>query len=75
MLDVEGEEEDLLTIDTAGLDPEVSARLLLLDLEGERHDLEALVAEYDELLGYHPALRAGVDALRGRLVPIRSPTT
>jgi predicted regulator of Ras-like GTPase activity (Roadblock/LC7/MglB family) len=67
VLDVEGEEEDLLSIDTADLGPEVSAKLLLLDLEDERHDLDALVSEYDELLGFQPSLRAGVDALRERL--------
>ncbi len=67
VLDVEAEEEDLLSIDTADLDPEVSAKLLLLDLEDERHDLEALATEHAELLGARPALRATVDELRGRL--------
>lgn len=67
VLDVEVEEEVLLSIDTADLGPEVSAKLLLLDLEDERHDLEALVAEYDELLGFQPSLRAAVDDVRARL--------
>jgi len=67
VLDVEGEEEDLLSIDTADLDPEVSAKLLLLDLEDERHDLEALASEYDELLGFQPSLRSAVDDLRAQL--------
>lgn len=67
VLDVEAEEEDLLSIDTADLDPAVSARLLLLDLEDERHDLEALASEYSELLGFQPSLASGIDALRARL--------
>ncbi len=67
VLDVEGEEEDLLSIDTADLDPEVSAKLLLLDLEDERHDLEALASEYDELLGFQPTLRSTVGEVRAQL--------
>ena len=67
VLDVEGEEEDLLSIDTADLDPEISAKLLLLDLEDERHDLDALASEYDELLGFQPSLRSAVDGLRAQL--------
>ncbi len=67
VLDVEGEEQDLLSIDTADLDPEVSAKLLLLDLEDERHDLEALASEFDELLGFQPTLRAAVDEVRAQL--------
>ncbi len=67
LLDVEGEEEDLLTIDTASLDPEVGARLLLLDLEGERHDLEALAQEHSTVLGYRPTLQQEFERLRGRL--------
>ncbi|MEJ2359133.1 MAG: hypothetical protein P8Y13_13790 [Deinococcales bacterium] len=67
VLDVDAEEEELLSIDMADLDPEVSARLLLLDLEDERHDLDALAAEYGELLGFQPSLQAEVDSLRARL--------
>ncbi len=64
VLDVETEEEDILTIDTAGLDPEVTARLLLLDLEGERHDLEALASEFAGLFAYMPNLAQRVHELR-----------
>ena len=67
VLDVEAEEEELLSIDTADLGPEVSARLLLLDLEDERHDLEALANEYSELLGFQPSLQAKLDVLRAGL--------
>jgi len=67
LLDVEGEEEDLLSIDTADLAPEVSAKLLLLDLEDERHDLEQLAAESRGLLEYQPSLGERFDALRARL--------
>ncbi len=67
VLDVDVEEEDLLSIDTAELAPEVTAKLLLLDLEDERHDLEQLAGEYASLLDYQPALREGIDELRGDL--------
>ncbi|HKI57234.1 MAG TPA: hypothetical protein VKB31_08805 [Trueperaceae bacterium] len=67
VLDVESEEEDLLSIDTADLAPEVSARLLLLDLEDERHDLEQLAAENMGLLEYQPSLHDRFDALRAKL--------
>jgi chromosome segregation protein len=67
VLDVEAEEEELLSIDMADLDPEVSARLLLLDLEDERHDLDALASEYGELLAFQPALQAEVDRIREQL--------
>ena len=67
LLDVDAEEEELLSIDTADLDPEVSARLLLLDLEDERHDLDALASEYGELLVFQPALQGEIDRLRSRL--------
>ncbi|MEJ2667383.1 MAG: hypothetical protein P8Z81_09845, partial [Deinococcales bacterium] len=67
VLDVDSEEEDLLSIDTADLAPEVSAKLLLLDLEDERHDLDQLAAEYTGLLEFQPALVESVDAVRTKL--------
>lgn len=67
LIDVDGEEEELLSIDTAGLAPEVSARLLLLDLEGERHDVETLLSDNATLLSYRPDLREHADALLARL--------
>lgn len=67
VLEVDSDEDGLLSIDTANLDPEVSARLLLLDLEGERHDLDALAQEHANLLDFEPELAARVTELRGRL--------
>lgn len=67
VLDVETEEEELLSIDRSSLDPEVSARLLLLDLEGERYDVEALLTEYAVLFGHQPALREALESLLPRI--------
>lgn len=72
MLDVDAEEEDLLTIDTSKLDPEVNQRLQLIDLDGELHELGALEAEYAELFRYRPGLATRLVELRGEVEERRS---
>ncbi len=56
LLDVESGVEDLLSIDTSQLSPDVSAKLLELDVESERRDLDLLEKEYTQLLAYRPEL-------------------
>ena len=48
-------------------DPEVSAKLLQIDLENERHNLEVLASEYANLLGYRPKISEHFASLRTRL--------
>ncbi len=67
LLDVASSEEGLLTIDSSNLDPEVSARLLLLDLEGEGHDLQRLEKEYVYLLAFRQELATAFAQLRSEL--------
>ena len=66
LLDVELD-EDMLLIDTDALPPEVSAKLLLLDVESERHKLEAIEAEYTNLLSYRPDLASQFETYRDSL--------
>jgi chromosome segregation protein len=66
LLDVELD-EDMLLIDTDALPAEVSAKLLMLDLENERHKLEALEAEYANLLAYRPDLAQQFQTHKGTL--------
>jgi chromosome segregation protein len=54
LLDVESGVEDLLSIDTSQLSPDVSAKLLELDVESERRDLDMLEKEFTPLLVYRP---------------------
>lgn len=61
------DDEGQVQIDVAALDPEVSARLLLIDVEREGYELAALANEYDNLLGFEPALQARVAELREQL--------
>ena len=67
VLEVASDEDGLLTIDSIDLDPEVSARLLLLDLEAEREDLDALEAEHANLLSFEDDLAARFTGLRAQL--------
>jgi len=55
-------------IDMAALDPEVSSRLLLIDVERESQELNALTDEYANLLGLDPALKERVAELQQRLM-------
>jgi chromosome segregation protein len=56
LLDVEGGVEELLSIDTSQLSPDISAKLLELDVESERRDLDMLEKEFTQLLAYRPEL-------------------
>jgi hypothetical protein len=56
LLEVESGVEALLSIDTSQLSPDVSAKLLELDVESERRDLDLLEKEYAQLLSYRPEL-------------------
>jgi chromosome segregation protein len=56
LLEVEGGVEDLLSIDTSQLSPDISAKLLELDVESERRDLDMLEKEFAQLLAYRPEL-------------------
>ena len=67
LLDVDTEGAELLSVDTEGLAPEVSAKLLQLDTESERHDLNVLAKDYSVLLGYQPELESEIVALRESL--------
>jgi hypothetical protein len=72
VLDVDGEEEDLLSIDTSVLDPEVHQRLRLLDLASELHDIAALETEHAELFNYQPGLAERVAELKAEVEAERS---
>jgi chromosome segregation protein len=56
LLEVESGVEALLSIDTSQLSPDVSAKLLELDVESERRDLDLLEKDYAQLLSYRPEL-------------------
>jgi chromosome segregation protein len=56
LLDVESGVEELLSIDTSQLSADVSAKLLELDVESERRDLDMLEKEFTQLLAYRPEL-------------------
>lgn len=62
------EEDEAPLIDMAALDPEVSSRLLLIDVERESQELNALADEYTNLLGLDPALKERVAELHQRLM-------
>ena len=62
------EDNELPLIDMTALDPEVSARLLLIDVERESHELSALTDEYANLLGFDPALKERVAELQEQLM-------
>lgn len=72
ILDVDSEEEDLLSIDTSVLDPEVHQRLRLLDLASEMHDIAVLESEYAELFNYQPGLAERVAELKAEVGAERS---
>ncbi|HZJ08899.1 MAG TPA: hypothetical protein VFD39_04335, partial [Trueperaceae bacterium] len=72
VIDVESEEEELLSIDTSQLDPEVSQRLRLLDLASELHDISHLESEHAELFNYQPALAGHLAELRAEVEADRS---
>ena len=72
ILDVDSEEEDLLSIDTSVLDPEVHQRLRLLDLASELHDINALENEHAELFNYQPGLAQRVAELKAEVEAERS---
>jgi hypothetical protein len=72
ILDVDGEEEDLLSIDTSVLDPEVHQRLRLLDLASELHDIATLEMEHAELFNYLPGLAQRVAELKAEVEAERS---
>src|SRR5690606_12656216 len=72
VLDVDGEEEDLLSIDTSVLDPEVHQRLRMLDLASELHDIAALENEHSELFNYQPGLAERVAELKAEVEAERS---
>jgi chromosome segregation protein len=59
--------DDDLRIAPEGLSPEITERLLQLDLEAEGKELDALLQEHDELLRYLPAIHEQFAALRARL--------
>lgn len=63
ILDAESGEDELLSIDTSSLPDEVSAQLLLLDLEHEQYELAELRREYSNLLLFEPDWSAHLDAL------------
>ncbi len=54
---------EVAEIDPASLSPEVTERLRALDVEGERHTLDALVAHHAEVLRYAPDRSADVAAI------------
>ncbi len=54
LLEAGDDATDSADIDASGLSPEASARLLLLDVESERFELESLEREFANLLGYQP---------------------
>ncbi|MBS3934053.1 MAG: hypothetical protein KGZ35_06835 [Truepera sp.] len=62
------EEDEAPLIDMAALDPEISSRLLLIDVERESQELNALTDEYANLLGLDPALKERVAELYQRLM-------
>lgn len=67
LLEVESGVEDLLSIDTSQLSPDVSARLLELDVESERRDLDLLEKEFTQLLVYRPELAELLSEARATL--------
>lgn len=66
------QDDAVLTIDTDKLDPEVSERLLQLDLDSERQDLLQLEANYRQLLDYRPDI---ADLLEGYKVQLSAQTS
>src|SRR5690606_13045841 len=72
VLDVEAEEEDLLSIDTIDLDPEAHERIRMIDIAGELQDLALLESEYAQLLAYRHGLGQRVEELRAELEAGRS---
>lgn len=67
LLDIDNAVEDLLSIDTSQLTPAISAKLLQLDVESEKRDLEALEKEFAQLLVYRPDLSELISALQNQL--------
>jgi len=72
IIDLESEDEELLSIDTSQLDPEVSQRLRLLDLASELHDINRLESEHAELFNYQPGLAGHLAELRAEVEADRS---
>ena len=67
LLDIDNAVEDLLSIDTTQLTPAVSAKLLQLDLESEKRDLDSLEKDFAQLLVYRPDLSELISELRSKL--------
>lgn len=67
IIDVEGDDEESLTVVQDDYDEGVSARLLQIDVESERRELSALEAGNAHLLEYRPRLRDTFAELRGKL--------
>jgi chromosome segregation protein len=67
LLDVESGVEELLSIDTSHLSADVSAKLLELDVESERRDLDMLEREFTQLLAYRPELSELLNEARASL--------
>ena len=66
-IDVESSIDGLLTIDTETLSPEVTERLLMIDLEEERHSLNSLESEFKVLLTYDDGLLSSMLELHSEL--------
>ena len=67
LLDIDNSVEDLLSIDTSQLTPAVSAKLLQLDVESEKRDLDSLEKDFSQLLVYRPDLSELISELRSKL--------
>ncbi|MGL4611818.1 MAG: hypothetical protein ACRCYY_19425 [Trueperaceae bacterium] len=67
LLEVESGVEELLSIDTSQLSPDISAKLLELDVESEGRDLDLLEKEFTQLLVYRPELGELFTEARGKL--------
>jgi hypothetical protein len=67
LLDIDNNVEDLLSIDTTQLAPDVSAKLLQLDLDDEKRALEGLEKDFAQLLIYRPDLTELISDLRAKL--------
>ena len=67
LLNVESEADELLSIDTEGLAPEVTEKLLALDVENERHQLASYTKSYKNLLAYRPDLESRFSDLKNKL--------
>lgn len=67
LLDIDRGDKMMLDINPDELPAEVSARLLLLDVESERHELDALQETFQNLLSYQPEWRERFQRYRDAL--------